>query len=661
MGMRRDRCNLKRAVQRCLTFVRRCLRLPSAPRSLTALLESRRLARLARFVPHLSLSIIPSRSFSYNKHSLLFSRIFPGNPPRQPPPRPAMHVRKIIESYEKEFADVHSNITSSRPPNAGLRVPRLKRPSLRIVTEDEHESLTGTSNTALPVDKPAMLSTALFTPDSSHTFGRPNPTSVPFPRPRSRIVSEHTPDRAPVPPASASKPSPNTRRLQRYARDESALRCSLHATRPERSARDLQIAHLEQATALLGLRALDAQARLQELHELLAAKDSGDNTGASRHQALLKERWMEEHRVALVEEERGTLAKCSAALATKTDGAPVAMTESPTQVAILPRRRRQPILHQACRRMTQGDVELPLLRSWPFGAHLKRPFSRTFPLPFAADNAVLEPTPNPSIARTTMLFSHTRSTPSNLQPVAEQEDLDLDAARPWSRSDPSTPCHLTATTTTNRSSTASSLSSDWAHGSGSITIYCLPTRSKTEILAGDTGSVPLPDYFSHLLAEFAHFQDDIVLPIPERLTASSELSFKSISRVSMDSYDSGVLVGRPSVDSYHYTPSRLPPSRSFSRSIRLSIGGRAGAAPPATLLRAIHEDGSEDSARGLRRRTSFLRYRTHKSEEQPSSVPLLRTPPAVLHRVSDASVSGATTGVMERVRKRVSVLGRGHR
>ncbi|KAI0049440.1 hypothetical protein FA95DRAFT_873827 [Auriscalpium vulgare] len=597
-----------------------------------------------------------------------------------------MLVRKIIESYERGVAEAKSTVVVSAPARS-LRVPRAKRPSLRIVTEDDSEPAASVHVSPPPSSSRALLravqhradvpdnsnvlspkpATAILTPDTSHTFGYPNPTSIPstlpstLPRAHSTSASGPFQSRANTPCIPTSSETLKARRLERYEREEAALRISLQRTRPSPSAHALQVAQLELTTAMFDARARDTKARLEELRALLATPEESAKMESMAREDLLKRRWMDERWVVAAEQTQKAAEQTQnvlernmdSLLATKENQSSNSSStlrarkeanlakffaRSPTTTSALPRRRR--MIDEEPRRISHRDVEPYRLRTWPLDAYLRRPLnigSLSFNLPVP-----VSPTTSSTPRR-----SPKRPSPIEcpLPPVIELEvspPTTTSAAFPGSRH---------TATATNRSSTASSLSSSEWPPSGYATIFCVVPRSHAEILADASPGFQLPDYVAGLLADFSHIKDDITLPLASDLT-SKQLQ----QRQSMDSYESGVLVARPSADHYEYEPE----PKSFRRSFRLSISGRAHS-PNTHHLQAIREDseGHSSPSRSIRHRPSLLRHRLHHSEERSSSTPTRpRTPPRPSHRLADAETP---TKAMDRMRKRMSNLGRAHK
>ncbi|KAI0709930.1 hypothetical protein C8Q76DRAFT_798703 [Earliella scabrosa] len=174
-------------------------------------------------------------------------------------------------------------------PAGGLTIRRIKSAGLRIVTESDAlrtQSLRGLpSSLAPPSHRQSYLS--VRTPDTSCTFGRPNPTMLSPKHPPSSVLS--TP--ASSSPAAALR---HARRLSRYSQAESALRSAVECSSTEVSPQELQIRVLEKATALLSEQAKDAQVCAAKLRACLAMKDM--NLSPEEVKSLQRECWLEERR-----------------------------------------------------------------------------------------------------------------------------------------------------------------------------------------------------------------------------------------------------------------------------------------------------------------------------------------------------------------------------
>ncbi|KAK0193438.1 hypothetical protein F5146DRAFT_1030668, partial [Armillaria mellea] len=157
----------------------------------------------------------------------------------------------------------------------------------------------------------ASSSSFIYTPDpdTSYTFGVPNPTTV-----------QVTPSTPPL-----TSPLRRTRdeiaRQRRYSQAEEALALTAQLTLQETSQTELQIRTLEQAASLLNSRLEDARERSAKLRSLLNDRE----TDPATFESLKRERWMEERRKALAEEESRAIRAQLASLTRGND----AVCESP--------------------------------------------------------------------------------------------------------------------------------------------------------------------------------------------------------------------------------------------------------------------------------------------------------------------------------------------
>ncbi|KAI0316733.1 hypothetical protein OF83DRAFT_1193314 [Amylostereum chailletii] len=595
-----------------------------------------------------------------------------------------MLVQRIIQSYEA---------LDPLPVEPGLMVPvsKVKKPELRIVTDNDRPAKPGAQTTvrtsiSRPTGQSSALQppTALFTPDSNHTFGRPNlspdrhrHTPPPVP-PTFRPNSPNSPDSPLMTPTDPTLL--HIRHQERYSRDESALAAAIRDPIPEFSPRQLQKFELAKASSLLRARAQEARERLVAIRTRMA----NENLGGEELRELQRERWMEERWVVAAEDEEKRVANVASGLSASQKQSVPSPSEaipppteqarreanlakffarSPTQTTSRTRRR---VVHPLQTRvLTRRNVEPPQLRMWPIGADLKR--SARSPRPRSLDSSTLPPSftaaalGHGSIPRR----SRTNHAPLPLQSVQEDETLQPD----WVHSAPPTNSFF------RRPQTASSESSDgislqdldafpsvvdsnpWE---GSATIYYVTRpRTREEILEGLL-PFPMPDYVHKLMDAFDDIDEDVSLATFSPSIANKLTFSRPRSSVDRDSLDSPVLLSRPSVDSYQYSspPTRLSMTitpRAFRRSLR-PHSSRLTQPPPvirSARLDASREVGPMDGPRGgtmprtVKQRRSFLRHRREKSDE--SKAPSADTSAATIE---------SRTSVMSRMRKRVSILGR---
>ncbi|KAI0648935.1 hypothetical protein C8Q79DRAFT_483076 [Trametes meyenii] len=198
--------------------------------------------------------------------------------------------QRIIESYA-DLENENSSLLRAEPCT-GLTIRRIKSAGLRIVTESELPSpgapdgvLQDQTNTLYPPSRHPYSRLSVRTPDTSHTFGLPNPSMLSPSYARSPRSFSAT-------PSSASTERHIARRLSRYSRAESALHSAVEVSSTEVSPHELQIRVLEQATAMLSEQARDAQACAERLRACLADKE----LSLEELKTLQRERWLEEHK-----------------------------------------------------------------------------------------------------------------------------------------------------------------------------------------------------------------------------------------------------------------------------------------------------------------------------------------------------------------------------
>ncbi|KIJ62834.1 hypothetical protein HYDPIDRAFT_29984 [Hydnomerulius pinastri MD-312] len=121
------------------------------------------------------------------------------------------------------------------------------------------------------------------TPNTSLTFGRPNPTTSHLRRTNSTCGSSKV----------------ASHRNRRYSLAEQALASALESSSEERSPLELQIWALQRASTALSTRAQESRERASKLKLRLADRDTDPDTYVS----LQQERWMEEKRQLAIDRE----------------------------------------------------------------------------------------------------------------------------------------------------------------------------------------------------------------------------------------------------------------------------------------------------------------------------------------------------------------------
>ncbi|GBE88540.1 hypothetical protein SCP_1303560 [Sparassis crispa] len=198
--------------------------------------------------------------------------------------------QKILKTYVDDNTFEGLFVTAPSPPAAGLTLRRVQSKTLRIMTEDVMAGAS-TDRTHRLGSGMHRRTSLLLTPDTSHTFGCPNPTTV------SRKTQD---DAEPVSEAivSATRTSLTdltVRRQMRYSRAQQALETTFRHCRVEPSPQDLQIRALRRVTALLSAQARDAQEHAAKVRACLAGREAVE---PQNYRPMQRTRWMEERRGA---------------------------------------------------------------------------------------------------------------------------------------------------------------------------------------------------------------------------------------------------------------------------------------------------------------------------------------------------------------------------
>ncbi|KAL4248687.1 hypothetical protein ABKN59_006347 [Abortiporus biennis] len=412
----------------------------------------------------------------------------------------AMIGRKIIQVYPDE------NTFSPVQPNAGLPIRKLKSAGLRIITENE--PMAG-DMLRLPEDRLSSRRTSetrsAVTVNSSHTFGRPNPSTE---------SAEHTPDSGSSLCGSTDSlaESTVTRRQKRYSREEEALKSTLQHVAPEPTHRELQIRALERATALLTSHAQEAQDRAEKLRDLLNDRDIDPES----YQSLQKERWMEERRSQARLEESKALEELLKRIAEDPD-TPIPplpdsvqqleqthiarkdanllefFKHSPTRLTFPNRSRHFDIeatLDPSSRRRTKSDIRVMRLRTSALVMALAKPI-KTRLRSKSLDAGGEHPSKVP-------LKRVDTSTPSGsgLSPLTETSTPT--AMAPKSKMSPQV-----------RQRRPSSLFSFGNTNSGTATIYAPGLPRTADEIAAELNDVGLPEYAQDLLDRFVSVDSNV--------------------------------------------------------------------------------------------------------------------------------------------------------
>ncbi|KAG7444804.1 uncharacterized protein BT62DRAFT_995268 [Guyanagaster necrorhizus] len=373
----------------------------------------------------------------------------------------------------------------------------------------------------------ASSSSFIYTPDpdTSYTFGVPNPTTVKVAPPTPPLTTPLRRTRAEI------------ARQRRYSQAEEALALTAQLTLQETSQTELQIRTLEQAASLLNSRLEDAQERSAKLRSLLNDRE----TDPATFESLKRERWMEEHRKALAEEESRAIHVQLASLTKGNNAVYESHVGSSRHQANLLRylqssNTRRPIhpIHteattvgeRAARRITLGEASPARLRMSIGSRHARslsmdqKPRDRsTSPLNF-----------NPKVLKNLV---STADSPS-LDMLTEDEDCDMsNEIHSFSTAAPVTPRHSSSVSPLSRK-----LKSTVREACGTATIHtpvAVKTRTTADILA-DLPPVALPVYAVDLLGDFE-----------EQRTPTLKLSRDQAMRMSRDSRRSRDTAPRPSL------------------------------------------------------------------------------------------------------------------
>ncbi|OBZ75206.1 hypothetical protein A0H81_04604 [Grifola frondosa] len=224
--------------------------------------------------------------------------------------------QKIVESLS---IDESWDGKSVPQPLTGLTVRRTKSVGLRIVTEPPtpSDNLVQDPTTERLSDRRSSY-ISVITPDSSHTFGCPNPTMVSLNK--DKISASGSPS-SPRPPRSPSYMK--ARRSSRYSEAENALKSAVAQSSSERTSQELQIRALEHVTALLSQQASDAQACVVKLRASIA----GSELAPDELRQLHRERWLEERRSVACGRQSKMTHDLLARLSTTSDNAPFNHTQ----------------------------------------------------------------------------------------------------------------------------------------------------------------------------------------------------------------------------------------------------------------------------------------------------------------------------------------------
>lgn len=268
------------------------------------------------------------------------------------------------------------------------------------------------------------------TPNSTNTFGVPNPTWKR--RPVSSVIS-----------LSLSFEDRDQRRLSRYSREEDALKSSLISCTTESGDRDLRIRALENAISLLKAYAGDAHESARKLRNMLSDRE----LDPEEYKSMLKERWMQEHRgQARLEEAKaleGMLTQLKMSAKTVVDP-PVSnssklhtnllqfFSNSPTKVSLNSTLRRWD--DSIFRHRTVSDVRSLRLRSNAVVSALKSPIGRRLRSKSVGEKA-LAYRPGDVPLRRGVGTAYDAATPANAQPTQASAPTTMSARGEYKTTD----------------------------------------------------------------------------------------------------------------------------------------------------------------------------------------------------------------------------------
>ncbi|TFY82737.1 hypothetical protein EWM64_g1267 [Hericium alpestre] len=365
------------------------------------------------------------------------------------------------------------------------------------------------------------------------------------------------PDKGHTPEDTVSLHNPSSHPLHiRYCQEESSLVETAERCQPFLSARDLQIATLERATALLSFRAQETKEHVAELRARLTEIDIDERL----YKRMQRERWLGERWITKAELEQKSLQEQVKSLLEPSEkendfpsqARPTMTTrrkanlarffaDSPTRIANLSHRRPVPYSHYPRIISSPRDVESPLLREWPLLDIFRPPVK---PQNKAGTPSTSTPSrADGSISSGSWDERKRAKVPPPLKPssrfAASRPDLvledDWSTSTPHTASDSVFPSNTTENHTSSSSTTQSecqTLSEDAdvtpaPHRNGYATIFNPTLRPQDEILA-DLRSFLIPDYVSELLEEFDNIKDSMPLGSPLSSPSTSKPTFSTI-------------------------------------------------------------------------------------------------------------------------------------
>ncbi|KAH7884769.1 hypothetical protein F5I97DRAFT_1499536 [Phlebopus sp. FC_14] len=495
---------------------------------------------------------------------------------------------------------------------------------------------------------PEISACSIYSPNTSLTFARTNPTAN---RPRRT--------------SSKSRPGTDTSlRNRRYSAAEQALSDALQRHNGEVSPRELQIRTLRQASAALSARALQSQERVAKLRLRLADRDASPDV----YSAMQRERWMEEKRQSMVDRQvneltqhlaslqanrdRGRKGDSSAALgneARRRANLARFFDSSPTRTSFRLNLKCRLALDQSFpRRMTMNDVSPLRLRPSSVTPPLRR-LTTKHARPVSMGNDLFNPIKRPSKPRIGNSHSEVppfvkgaESSSPKTQSVSERSSQSgssrLAANSVASTSDdnasirpPTPPLSITS------EGSSSVLAASGDRGGMATIISHVSPRTRAEILADfNQDDVHVPDYALNLLGNLDLIHDKFSLPDRDLFVKPREMKPIDVAPPPAETpppseesdtgpYTSFALPPFAMEPSWSHISLTSPPSPSTPRMQRTSLQPlKSGSSSPSrSSTPTTPRTSTRTSTKTPRNRQSLLFYmRKHKSgfgEDSPAS------------------------------------------
>ncbi|KAG8212961.1 hypothetical protein J3R82DRAFT_11327 [Butyriboletus roseoflavus] len=442
--------------------------------------------------------------------------------------------RKIVDRVDQLLhAPELSDNRSLQPPPLRIDTGRCRLTGGTALTERTNMAVNPNSSIS-----PRISAHSYFTPNTSFTFGVPNPTT-------------YCPARVESPCGSGSEASS---RSNRYSVAEQALVSALKSSEGERCPVELQICALQQATTALDTRAKESRERVAKLKLTLTTER---DTDPGMYVALQQERWMEEKRQFAVDKEVEVLTQQLTRLMANRgsdqsedenrSSSPALNNEakrsanlarffdySPTRTSFdLNLKCRLALDQPFPRRTTMSDVSPLRLRPLCVTPPLRRlttKHARPASMAGEAFNPVkrpCRPRPGNSPSDVTPLTKGAEDSTkshsvSNRSVSSRSSRLTIEAPSDGSE------CRVSTRPSTPPLSVASEGSSSQGMGEGAggiaTIISHVTSRTRSEILAGlDKDTVHVPDYAVNLLGGFDLIHDEFSLPDRELFIKPREM------------------------------------------------------------------------------------------------------------------------------------------